>query len=69
MTIKLPSARHTSTLLFLLRNDATRQRFEHGAMVERPGGIKLTPSEMEAWADELEAANTLPDNSEEDWLA
>lgn len=60
MTPEKLSARHVTTLLFLLRNHAARQRFEHGPMVERPGGIELTPTEMEAWADEIEATHALP---------
>lgn len=67
MTIKTPSARHVTTLLYLLRGYAEQQRRMHGAMVERPGGIELTPTEMEAWADEVEAA-ALPGNSTEEWL-
>lgn len=55
MTIKPTSQRHVTTLLFLLRYYADQQRRMHGPMVERPGGIELTPNEMEAWADEIEA--------------
>ena len=40
----------------------------HGSLVERPGGIQLTPTEMETWADELDTPQALPENSEEDWL-
>ena len=67
MTIKTPSKRHVTTLLYLLRGYADQQRRMHGPGVERPGGIELTPSEMEAWADEREA-QALPDNSTEGWL-
>jgi len=66
--------RHVTTILFLLRYHADQTRRMHGPMVERPGGIELTPTEMEAWEDELEAAHPLPGNStecstEEDWLS
>lgn len=61
------SKRHITTLLYLLRGYAEQQRREHGPLVERPGGIELTPTEMEAWADELEA-EALPENSDEEWL-
>lgn len=67
MTIKTPSERHVTTLLYLLRGYANQQRRTHGPLVERPGGIELTPSEMEAWADEIEA-EALPGNSTEGWL-
>lgn len=67
MTIKPTSARHVTTLLYLLRGYADQQRRMHGRLVERLGGIELTPSEMEAWADEIEA-EALPSNSEEGWL-
>lgn len=67
MTIKPTSQRHVTTLLYLLRGYADQQRRMHGKLVERPGGIELTPTEMEAWADELEA-EALPGNSTEGWL-
>ena len=63
--LNFPTERHLTTLLYLLRGYAEQQRRTHGPLVERPGGIELTPTEMETWADELEA---LPDNSTEDWL-
>lgn len=67
MTIKPTSQRHVTTLLYLLRGFADQQRRMHGPMVERPGGIELTPNEMEAWADEIEA-EALSGNSTEGWL-
>lgn len=47
--------RTLTTLLYLLRGFAQQQRRMHGPLVERPGGIELTPREMEALADDLEA--------------
>ncbi len=74
-SVGAPSARHLATILHLLRYHAIEQRRLNGPLVETPGGIQLTPSEMEAWADDLEAqtlrgnsAATVPDNSGEEWL-
>lgn len=65
--------RHVTTIVYLLCGYAEQQRRMHGPLAERPGSIELTPTEMEAWAEEIEAefhAQALPDNSppEEDWL-
>lgn len=43
-----------STLVGMLRLEATRRRHEHGQVVERPGGFDLTPSQMEKLSDWLE---------------
>lgn len=52
--------RQLTTVLHLLRYHAQYQRRMHGeTLSERPGGIELTPSEMETWADELEAAGSV----------
>ena len=68
MTIKPTSKRHVTTLLFLLRYYADQQRKLHGSLIEQAGGsFELTPNEMEAWADEIEA-EALPGNSTEGWL-
>lgn len=54
--MKIPTRRHAITILYLLRGYADQQRRMHGKLVERPGGIELTPTEMETWANDVEAA-------------
>lgn len=52
--MNIPTRRHATTLLFLLRGYAQEQRRSHGKLVEREGGIQLTPDEIEEWAQEIE---------------
>lgn len=47
--------RTLTTLLYLLRGYAVQQRRMHGPLVERPGGLELTPREMDTLADQLES--------------
>lgn len=47
-------SRAVTTILHLLRKEAQEQRFAHGRNIERSGGVFLTPSQMEAWADTIE---------------
>jgi hypothetical protein len=56
----VPTRRHLTTILFLLRGYAQEQRRMHGKMVERPGGIQLTPDECEDWAQTLEGSAPAP---------
>lgn len=52
--VNILTRRHLTTILFLLRGYAQEQRRSHGKLVEREGGIQLTPTECEQWADILE---------------
>lgn len=63
--MRLASRRHVVTLLHLLRREAEQQRFMHGPGIERPGGFMLTPREMDAWADAIDAANPHEPTDEE----
>lgn len=56
MRARAQTPRHARTLCYLLRGYAEQQRRMHGPLIEKPGGIELTPSEMERWAQEVEEA-------------
>lgn len=48
--------KQTLTVVHILRKEAKEQRFMHGRkLIEKPGGIFITPNEMEELADEIES--------------
>lgn len=51
--------RALTTLLHLLRKEAREQLFAHGPGINKPGGLFLTPAEMEDWADLIELKGEL----------
>lgn len=48
------SQRQRTTLLHLLRYEASTQRKREGGKVPS-GGVMLSPDEMDTWADKIEA--------------